>query len=72
MSFDFIALDHSFYMREALKEATEALQTGEHLISAVIVHNGHVVGRSRAYHKNNLNRLANAEINALLSGFNYL
>lgn len=32
MSFDFIALDHSFHMREALKEANEALHTGEHLI----------------------------------------
>ena len=44
MPFDFHSLDHTYYMREALKEAELALQAGEYAIGAVIVHNG-VIGR---------------------------
>jgi tRNA(Arg) A34 adenosine deaminase TadA len=32
-------------MREALKEAELALQTGEYAIGAVIVHNGAIIGQ---------------------------
>lgn len=38
MAFDFDLLDHTFFMREALKEAASAMLAGERLISAVIVH----------------------------------
>jgi len=72
MEFNFNALDHTFYMREALNEATQALMAGERPIGAVIVHKGEIFGRGRAQHKNSRNRLAHAELNALLSVANRL
>ena len=72
MTFDFKALDHTFYMRAALKEAELALLAGERPIGAVIVHNNQIIGRGRAQHKNSRNRMAHAELNALLSVANYL
>lgn len=67
MTFDFNALDHTFFMLEALQEAEHALQAGERRIGAVIVHNSQIIGHGHAQHKNTLNRLAHAESNALLS-----
>ena len=67
MVFDFNALDHPFYMSEALKEAALAMQAGERPIGAVIVHRGQIVGRGRAEHIGRHNRLAHAELNALLA-----
>jgi tRNA(Arg) A34 adenosine deaminase TadA len=66
MTFDFDSLDHAFYMREALKEATFAMQAGERPIGAVIVHRGEIVGRGRTEHRGRRNRLAHVELNALL------
>ena len=67
MDFDFNSLDHIFFMREALKEAEMAMQAGERAIGAVIVHDGKIVGRGRAEHLKRHNRLAHAELNALLA-----
>jgi tRNA(Arg) A34 adenosine deaminase TadA len=67
MDFDFNSLDHTFFMREALKEAALAMQAGEYAIGAVIVHNGIIVGRGRAEHLKKHNRLAHAELNALIA-----
>ncbi len=68
MALDFDALDHIFYMREALKEAELAMQAGERPIGAVIVHKGEIVGRGgRAEHLGKHSRLAHAEMNALLA-----
>ncbi len=67
MAFDFDALDHIFYMREALKEAELAMHAGERPIGAVIVHKGKIVGRGRAEHLGKHSRLAHAEMNALLA-----
>ncbi len=67
MAFDFNSLDHFFYMREALKEAELAAKSGERPIGAVIVHNGSIVGRGRAEHRTKQNRMAHAELNALLA-----
>ncbi|MDO9087250.1 MAG: nucleoside deaminase [Anaerolineaceae bacterium] len=72
MTFNFNSLDHAYFMSEALNEATQALQAGERPIGAVIVHNGQIIGRGQAQHKNNRNRLAHAELNALLSVANRL
>jgi tRNA(adenine34) deaminase len=66
MAFDFNSLDHTSYMREAIKEAALAMQAGEYPIGAVIVHNGEIVGRGRAERQGRHNRLAHAELNALL------
>ena len=67
MPFDFNTLDHTYFMREALKEAELALQAGEAPIGAVIVHNGVIVGRGQAEHVRRQSRLAHAELNALLA-----
>jgi tRNA(adenine34) deaminase len=66
MTFEFNSLDHIYYMREALLEAALAMQADERPIGAVIVHNGQIVGRGRAEHQGKHNRLAHAELNALL------
>jgi tRNA(adenine34) deaminase len=65
-TFDLNSLDHEFFMREALKEAALAMQAGERPIGAVIVHHGMIAGRGRAEHLGRHNRLAHAELNALL------
>jgi tRNA(adenine34) deaminase len=67
MTFDFNALDHTFFMREALKEAEAAMLAGELPIGAVIVHNGIIVGRGKAEHLKQRSHLAHAELNALLA-----
>ena len=67
MTFDFDSLDHVFFMQEALKQARLAMQAGERPIGAVIVHNGKIVGFGRAEHQGKHNRLAHAELNALLA-----
>jgi tRNA(adenine34) deaminase len=67
MEFDFNSLDHIFYMREAIKEAELAAQSGERPIGAVIIHNGKIIGRGQAEHRRRRNRLAHAEMNALLA-----
>lgn len=67
MAFDFNSLDHAFFMQEALKEAALAMLAGERPIGAVIVHSGLIVGRGHAEHKGKHNRLAHAELNALLA-----
>ena len=72
MNFNFNTLDHPFFMHAALQEAGLALQAGERPIGAVIVHNGQIIRRGRAQHKNTRSRLAHAEINALLSVANRL
>ena len=67
MAFDFNSLDHVFFMREAIKEAELAMKAGEFPIGAVIVHRGKIVGRGKAEHLARHNRLAHAELNALLA-----
>ncbi len=67
MAFDFNALDHTHYMRQALNEGALAGQAGERPIGAVIVYGGRIIGRGRAEHRQRQNRLAHAELNALLA-----
>ena len=64
-SFDFDALDHEVYMREALKEADEARLKGELPIGAVVVQAGQVIARGHAQHEAVKSRIAHAEMNAL-------
>ncbi len=68
----FDALDHECFMREALQEAALACQQGERPIGAVIVHDGHVVGRGRAQHLARASEIAHAEMNALLQAEQYV
>lgn len=65
MSFNFDAMDHEYFMREALKEAELAGRAGEKPIGAVIVHQGQVIGRGRARHLARRSGIAHAEMNAL-------
>ena len=66
MAIDIDGLDHEQYMREALREAELALKRGERPIGAVIVHDGRIVGRGRAQHREHQSNIAHAELNALL------
>jgi tRNA(adenine34) deaminase len=72
MLFDFDALDHEKFMREALKEAELSGQAGERPIGAVIVHLGQVIGRGRAQHRARSSEIAHAEMNALLQAEQYI
>jgi tRNA(adenine34) deaminase len=72
LSFDFDALDHENFMREALKEAELAGQEGERPIGAVIVHQGQVIGRGRTQHRARHSGIAHAEMNALLQAEQYI
>jgi tRNA(adenine34) deaminase len=42
---NFNNINHSEFMREALREAEEAGKRGDRPIGAVIVHNGKIIGR---------------------------
>jgi tRNA(adenine34) deaminase len=72
MAIDFASMDHPHYMREALKEADLAAQTGELPIGAVIVHHNTIVGRGRAQHIARSSNVAHAEMNALVQAEQYL
>jgi len=72
MLFDFNALDHEYFMREALKEAELSLQSGERPIGAVIVHNNKIIGRGRAQHLARKSEIAHAELSAILQAEQYL
>lgn len=72
MTFDFDALDHELFMREALKEAELAGLAGERPIGAVIMHGGRVIGRGRAQHRARQSEIAHAEMNALLQAEQYI
>ena len=63
---DFNALDHPYFMREALREAEQAGLAGEMPIGAVVVHAGTIIGRGRARHAQRHSEIAHAELNALL------
>jgi tRNA(adenine34) deaminase len=69
---DFEALDHTYFMKEALKEAQFAAVAGELPIGAVIVHDHKIVGRGRAQHNARISKVAHAEMNALLQAEQYL
>jgi tRNA(adenine34) deaminase len=72
VTLEFDGLEHSKYMREALREAETALQQDERPIGAVIVHRGKIVGRGRAQHKKRHSDIAHAELNALIQAERYL
>ncbi|MER3411756.1 MAG: tRNA-specific adenosine deaminase [Thermoleophilia bacterium] len=59
-------------MREALREAEHALSKGERPIGAVVVHDGRIVGRGRAQHRERRSQIAHAEIIALLDAAHFL
>jgi tRNA(adenine34) deaminase len=69
---DFEALNHEFFMREALHEAELALREGERPIGAVVVHEGRIVGRGRAQHQARQSEIAHAELNALLQAEQFI
>ncbi|MEH7095357.1 nucleoside deaminase [Neobacillus vireti] len=62
---NFHDFDHSFFMREALKEAEEAGKRGDRPIGSVIVHNGLIIARGSNRINTMDSELAHAEINAM-------
>ena len=65
-------IDHTFYMKEALKEAEEAGKRGDRPIGAVIVHDGKIISRGSNRISTLENEVAHAEINAIHSCTAYL
>ena len=72
MPIPFEQLNHELFMREALKQAEEALTHGERPIGAVIVHDGVIIARGRARHNERHSEVAHAEMNAMLDGQRFL
>ncbi|MEW5866375.1 MAG: nucleoside deaminase [Bacillota bacterium] len=68
----FASIDHERFMREALKEAENALERGDRPIGAVIVHDGRIVGRASNRFMTGRSCLAHAELNALMACAPYL
>ena len=64
--------DDIFYMKEALKEAEEALWQGEVPVGAVVVRNGEIIGRGRNGREKGLDISSHAEINALKDAAKHL
>ncbi len=59
-------------MKEALKEAEEALRQGEVPVGAVVVRNGEIIGRGRNGREKGLDISSHAEINALKDAAKHL
>jgi tRNA(adenine34) deaminase len=53
------------FMREALREAEQAVREGERPIGAVVVKHGEIIGRGHARHVGENSKLAHAEMGAL-------
>ena len=62
---DETTLKHEFYMREALKESQEAMNSGEVPIGCVIVYNDEIIGRGHNLRNSKKNPLCHAEISAI-------
>ena len=60
-----VVFDDEYYMREALKEADEAIKSGEVPIGCVIVYNGQIIGRGHNLRNSRKNPLCHAEITAI-------
>ena len=69
---DIEALDHHFFIRQALQEAEAALRRGDPPIGAVVVHDNRVVGRGSNTRNTSRCDITHAELNALLSCSEYL
>ncbi len=60
-------MDETFFMREALAEAGEAMREGEIPVGAVVVRGGEIIGRGRNARAARNSPLAHAELEALRS-----
>ncbi|KKK52030.1 hypothetical protein LCGC14_3109050, partial [marine sediment metagenome] len=69
-SFD--SIDHESFMIEALREAEKALARGDRPIGAVITHKGQVIARASNGSVTGKNRIAHAELSALLDCASFL
>lgn len=69
---DFAAMDHQYFMREALSEARIAAETGELPIGVVLVHNGNIVARGHVGHVARVSKIAHAEMDVLTKAEKYL
>lgn len=67
-----IELEHEYFMQEALVEAKKALAKNEVPIGAVIVKEGHIIGRGHNLCETNNDASAHAEIMALKDAGNNL
>lgn len=63
---------HEYFMREALKEARAAFESGEVPIGCVIVYNNKIIGRGHNLRNNRKNPLCHAEISAINEAAAYI
>ena len=63
---------HEYYMREALKEAQAALDSGEVPIGCVIVYDNKIIGRGHNLRNSRKNPLCHAEISAINEAAAYI
>lgn len=61
-------MDDRYYMNEAIKEAKKSVETGDFPIGTVIILNGEIIARGRNQTYSLKDRLAHAEILALMEG----
>ncbi|MFA9555783.1 nucleoside deaminase [Evansella sp. AB-rgal1] len=69
---NFDEIDHSIFMKEALKEAEEAGKRGDRPIGCVIVHKGVIVGRGSNKSETMSSDVAHAETTAIIGCAAYL
>jgi tRNA(Arg) A34 adenosine deaminase TadA len=69
---DISAIDHTIFMKEALKEAKTAGEHGDLPIGAVIVHNGKIISRGSNSINSQKNNILHAENTAIMSCGLYL
>ena len=69
---DINTIDHTIFMKEALKEALKAGKRGDRPIGAVIVHNGQIISRGSSRSKTRKSDVAHAENTAILKCQSFL
>jgi tRNA(adenine34) deaminase len=69
---DLTLIDHSVFMKEALREAQKAGKRGDRPIGAVIVHNGKIISRGSSRSKTRSSDVSHAENTAILKCEVYL
>jgi tRNA(adenine34) deaminase len=64
--------NHDYYMRLALQQARKALEDDEVPVGAVIIHDGHVIGRAHNQRERLQDPTAHAEMIAITQAAEYL
>jgi tRNA(adenine34) deaminase len=69
---DLNTIDHTIFMKEALREALKAGKRGDRPIGAVIVYNGQIISRGSSKFKTRQSNVAHAENTAIIKCESFL